>query len=88
MDPKDLVNRNRCSVGISQLNLQNRYAHIWESLDTKTEIHIRKTIEEALNLADAIGTAHSGMEALITGSLHLIGGALHVMNRLYSSDLC
>ena len=68
---------------ISNLELQRRYAQIWKILDAKTEVYIKETIEEALNFAKVVGDAHNGMEALITGSLHLVGGALHVLNRMH-----
>ena len=37
-------------------------------------------IEEALSLARKIGEQNHGMQTLITGSLHLVGGALNLLN--------
>ncbi|KAI9736733.1 MAG: hypothetical protein M1834_000937 [Cirrosporium novae-zelandiae] len=55
---------------------QERYANIWKSIDPKAEISLERTIEGALKLAKMIGDQGNGMQTLITGSLHLVGGAL------------
>lgn len=55
------------------------YSDIWKKLDPKATISSEPAIEEALNLAKSMARSHGGMEVLVTGSLHLVGGALNVM---------
>jgi folylpolyglutamate synthase len=55
------------------------YSGIWKKLDPKAKISNEPTIEAALNLARSEGRNHGGMEVLVTGSLHLVGGALNVL---------
>jgi hypothetical protein len=43
---------------------------------------VTSTVEEAMASAQGIGSEHGGMEALITGSLHLVGSALYVIDRM------
>lgn len=47
-----------------------------KNIDAKATISLERTIEGALNLARRIGDRDNGMQTLITGSLHLVGGAL------------
>lgn len=52
------------------------FAKTWKVIDPNAVISLEPTIEQALMPARAIGNQHGGMQSLITGSLHLIGGAL------------
>jgi folylpolyglutamate synthase len=56
--------------------VQERYAETWKNLDPKARISSERTIEEALDRAREIGNTTNGIQALITGSLHLVSGAL------------
>ncbi len=56
--------------------VQERYVETWKNLDTKATISSEQTIEGALDRAREIGDQNNGMRALITGSLHLVSGAL------------
>ncbi|OJD26416.1 hypothetical protein ACJ73_02207 [Blastomyces percursus] len=59
--------------------LQKSYADFWEGFDRTASISCERTIEEALHRARKIGDENNGMQALLTGSLHLISGALYLL---------
>ena len=69
---------------LADRNLKNRflpefqelYVRIWRNLDSHARIFSERTIEEALDRAKGIGSTTDGIQALITGSLHLVSGAL------------
>lgn len=48
-------------------------------MDPKAAIIKEQTIEGALNTARRIGEEKGGMQTLVTGSLHLVGGALNLL---------
>ena len=68
-------------------NLKNRfspevqecYAEVWKSLDPKATVSRERTIEGALHRAREIGDQNEGMQTLVTGSLHLVSGALNLL---------
>ncbi|KAM5480622.1 putative tetrahydrofolate synthase [Microsporum canis] len=51
--------------------VQESYAEFWRSFDATATVSCERTIEEALHRARAMGDQESGMQALVTGSLHL-----------------
>ncbi|QSS66628.1 hypothetical protein I7I51_02817 [Histoplasma capsulatum] len=59
--------------------LQKSYADFWEEFDRTATVSCERTIEEALHQARKIGDENNGMQALLTGSLHLISGALSLL---------
>ena len=56
--------------------IQEHYAEIWKSLDPEAKISSERTIEDALDRARKVGDPNNNIQALITGSLHLVSGAL------------
>ena len=56
--------------------IQKLYAETWKTLDPKATISTKRTIEEALDQAREFDHSNTGIQALITGSLHLVSGAL------------
>lgn len=54
----------------------NQYAEIWGRIYPGSNIWKEPTIDKALELAREISDHDSGMQALVTGSLYLVGGAL------------
>lgn len=58
---------------------EERYTQVWKNLDPRATISRERTIEEALLRAREIGDQNDGMQTLITGSLHLVSGALHLL---------
>lgn len=55
---------------------QKRYTEAWSSISPSTTIFCEQTIEGALGVARRIGGQESGVHVLVTGSLHLVSGAL------------
>lgn len=53
-----------------------QYAATWKNLDSVATIFRERTIEEALDQARQIGGQSNDIQVLITGSLHLVSGAL------------
>ncbi|KAL8906531.1 MAG: hypothetical protein Q9207_001969 [Kuettlingeria erythrocarpa] len=78
------VSMDHCSKAPEQPfspDLQKDYIDAYRSIDPGARISIEPTIEGALNLAREIGSRDNGMQALVTGSLYLIGGALRLLEK-------
>lgn len=56
--------------------VQQHYVETWKNLDPTATISSEQTIEEALDQARKLASLNTGIQALITGSLHLVSGAL------------
>lgn len=63
------------------------YSNLWMEKDPEAVIVRQDAIEGALNFAKGIGKQHNGTETLVTGSLHLVGGALNLLRPL-DGDVC
>jgi folylpolyglutamate synthase len=80
----DLVSINTNQQDVDTLTVQKALANTWSEIDSSAEVHVLKTIEDAVGAARSIanewakGTDGEVM-VLITGSLHLVGGALEVL---------
>ncbi|ESZ92434.1 tetrahydrofolylpolyglutamate synthase [Sclerotinia borealis F-4128] len=55
----------------TSLGIQNDYKELWEQLEPQTQVVVTSSIEEALGLVREQGEMH----ILVTGDLHLVGGA-------------
>lgn len=55
------------------------YSSIWKETHPHAVVSTAPTIESALRLAEQISVQKGGMQALITGSLYLVGGALGLL---------
>jgi folylpolyglutamate synthase len=55
------------------------YSSLWKEFHPGATVSIEPTIEQAIRLAERISVQHGGMEAFVTGSLHLVGGALSLL---------
>ncbi|EQL36415.1 folylpolyglutamate synthase [Blastomyces dermatitidis ATCC 26199] len=55
------------------------YSSIWKGLNPQGVVSCEPTIEGAIKFAKRMGALHGGMEVLVTGSLHLVGGALNIL---------
>lgn len=73
----DFVNHNSDHAAINSLDVQNHYSVLWQSLDPTCHVAVVPTVAEAVGLARRIGK--QGMQTLITGSFHLVGGALFIL---------
>ncbi|KAF1913955.1 Mur ligase [Ampelomyces quisqualis] len=82
----DLVSINTNQQDVDTLAVQKALAHTWSDIDNSAEVHVLRTIEEAVGAARSVAHAwahDAGADAevmvLVTGSLHLVGGALEVL---------
>ncbi|KAF2966052.1 hypothetical protein GQX73_g7523 [Xylaria multiplex] len=79
---RDFVNYQYDPEAIKALTAQHGFAEKWAVLDPKANIAVVPTIEDAINhvrgLGASIGEGQT-VQALITGSLHLVGGALAIL---------
>lgn len=57
------------------------YASRWKQRDPQATVSCKTSIEEAIELAEEIGAEQKGggVQAFVTGSLHLVGGALNIL---------
>lgn len=74
----DLVSANTNSDDIDTLKVQKALAETWKKIDSATKVTVVKTIEEAVNLARQTAAGQKA-SVLVTGSLHLVGGFLEVL---------
>jgi folylpolyglutamate synthase len=88
----DLVSINTNQQDVDTLAVQKALAQTWSEIDSSAQVHVLKTIEEAVSTARSVAYAWAddagpGAEvmALVTGSLHLVGGALEVLESGRSS---
>ncbi|KIW71825.1 hypothetical protein PV04_00057 [Phialophora macrospora] len=64
---------------ISLADLPKQYCSLWESIQPAASTRFVPSIEEALELADRVSFQRGSLQVLVTGSLHLVGGALHLL---------
>jgi folylpolyglutamate synthase len=58
---------------------QQVYAEIWKRAHPDSTIFFEPTIQGALEMARKIGKDHGSMQTLVTGSQHLVGPALSLL---------
>ncbi|KAL4966262.1 tetrahydrofolate synthase [Aspergillus stella-maris] len=83
----DLVSMNQDNNAVEKLQVQNALAEKWKAIDPTADVKVYGTIEEAVDftreLASKEGGRVCGDEApimtFVTGSLHLVGGFLDVI---------
>lgn len=80
----DLVSMNTNQQDVDTLAVQKALAATWSDIDSSAEVHVLRTIEEAIATARAVARGWATdptaeVMVLITGSLHLVGGALEVL---------
>lgn len=80
----DFINHQYNPADIEKMTQQKIFAEKWAALDPSAKIMVIPSIEEAINtarnLADSEGSGKK-VQALITGSLHLVGGALGILEK-------
>ncbi|XPS92844.1 Tetrahydrofolate synthase [Ascochyta lentis] len=57
------------------------FSEIWKRFHKKSHILYEPNIQKALDSARRLGTQAGGMHTLVTGSQHLVGGALYSLNK-------
>ncbi|PGH14055.1 hypothetical protein AJ80_06059 [Polytolypa hystricis UAMH7299] len=85
----DLVSVNTNSSDVEKLSVQKALAETWKQLSPSTDVQVKCTIEEAVDFvrdlaaseAKKLGEDKDGVavSVLVTGSLHLVGGLLEVL---------
>ncbi|KAF9888756.1 Folylpolyglutamate synthetase [Aspergillus nanangensis] len=83
----DLVSMNTNASDVERLAVQKSLAETWHSIDPSAEVKVYSTIEEAVDYArdlanderNRIGNAEAPVMTFVTGSLHLVGGFLDVI---------
>lgn len=83
----DFVNHQYDPEAIKKLTVQRAFAERWAQLDPKADISVVPSIEETINQARALTESPEGgdkqqqetVQVFITGSLHLVGGALGIL---------
>lgn len=74
----DLVSINTNKDDVSSLRVQQELARTWDGIDPQSIVHVVSTIEEAVCRARDISAGRK-VEVLTTGSLHLVGGLIEVL---------
>ena len=83
----DLVSMNTNADDVELLRVQNSLAAAWNSIDPEAKTQVFGTIEEAVDFARAVAAEErkllpndeAPVMAFVTGSLHLVGGFLDVI---------
>lgn len=80
---RDFVNHGIDPKEVESMSVQRRFAEKWASIDPACKVVVLPTIEEALEYARAVGDGlRAGkVQAYVTGSLHLVGGALGILEK-------
>ncbi|KAK3341808.1 tetrahydrofolylpolyglutamate synthase [Lasiosphaeria hispida] len=81
---RDFVNHQYNPKDIENMTMQRVFAERWSTLDPSANVMLIPTIEEAINKARSLGETvedDQKVQALITGSLHLVGGALGIIEK-------
>ncbi|RDW93878.1 tetrahydrofolate synthase [Aspergillus mulundensis] len=83
----DLVSMNQDGAAIEKLQVQKGLAEKWNSIDPSAEVKVFATIEEAVDFTRELASREESriegdeapIMAFVTGSLHLVGGFLDVI---------
>ncbi|GAB7355800.1 hypothetical protein MBLNU459_g6477t1 [Dothideomycetes sp. NU459] len=81
----DLTSINTNASDVELLTVQNGLAETWRDVDSRANVQVFKTIEEAVECARrvadrySVGQERESVKVLVTGSLHLVGGVVEVL---------
>lgn len=78
----DLTSINTNAADVQALSVQNALADTWKEVDPSARVEVVRTIEEAIKMAREVSSAADAAQApkaLVTGSLHLVGGLIEVL---------
>ncbi|KAH7320035.1 Mur ligase [Stachybotrys elegans] len=81
---RDFVNHQVDPKEVEQMTAQRRFAAKWSSMDPSATVLALPTIEEAIEYARHVGEGlpdGETVQALVTGSLHLVGGVLGILEK-------
>src|SRR5436190_23780569 len=74
--PIDLISMNADSSAVSELKVQKGLEDAFRKVDNKAKTYVFSTIEETVQM---IRELEDPTQVLVTGSLHLVGGLLEVI---------
>ena len=60
-------------------DLCSMYSALWKKLDPRATVSIEPTIEAAIRRTNQISVESGEVQVFVTGSLHLVGGALNLL---------
>ncbi|KAL2270802.1 hypothetical protein VTJ83DRAFT_173 [Remersonia thermophila] len=78
---RDFVNHQYNPADIEAMTVQRAFADKWRQLDPGADVRLAPSIEEAIDAARELAGEEDKAQVLITGSLHLVGGALGILER-------
>lgn len=75
---------NTSSAAVERLEVQRGLAHTWSGVDPAAVVEVKRSIEEAIAWCRDVAGAGRGerdeeVMVLVTGSVHLVGGFLEVL---------
>jgi hypothetical protein len=77
------VNNQYDSQEVKSMTTQHRFAAAWSLLDPAADVRVMGTIQEAIDYARQLGddSKHGDdqVQTFVTGSIHLVGGALGIL---------
>ncbi|KAJ9605143.1 hypothetical protein H2200_010533 [Cladophialophora chaetospira] len=92
----DLVSMNTKDSDVQTLKVQRELAETWSKIDPRAKVEVVRTIEGAVRMIQGYANTHQGNSSvdtkekgivtLVTGSLHLVGGFLAVLEQLVASQ--
>lgn len=74
----ELVSMNVDANEVEALSVQHALAKSWKDVDAEADVSVVATIEQAIARARAIAGERSA-KVLVTGSMHLVGGVIEVL---------
>ncbi|KAF6223092.1 hypothetical protein HO173_013305 [Letharia columbiana] len=80
----DLMSMNTSAAAAEKLDVQRGLAETWRGIDPQTIVEVKLSIEEAVRWCKDVagvekGDAEGEVMVLVTGSVHLVGGFLEVL---------
>ena len=79
-DRPDLVSSNVDKTDIDGLRVQKQLAKTWATIESSCKVEVVRTVEEAVAIVRKQADAGDDVTALVTGSLHLVGSLLEVLD--------
>ena len=79
-DRPDLVSSNTNKSDMDDLRVQKQLAKTWATIDPSCKVEVVRTVEEAVAIVRKQADAGDDVTALVTGSLHLVGSLLEVLD--------
>lgn len=80
----DLISMNTSPAAVERLDVQRGLAETWREIDPEAVVEVKGSIEEAVGWCRDVAKAEKGgtegeVMVLVTGSVHLVGGFLEVL---------